>query len=138
MQFNSTSTEAQPQDQQVDEFAEYLLAKADADRAQRRLTIAEQALKDLMAATHAKTLTLDTGDIKHRVTYVTRETHKIDEKGLRKALRARVFDRFTERRLVRSRLEAAMASGEVDPMLVSKYVETVQSAPYLRYTEAAE
>jgi prolyl-tRNA editing enzyme YbaK/EbsC (Cys-tRNA(Pro) deacylase) len=91
-----------------------------------------------MAATHAKTLTLDTGDIKHRVTYVTRETHKIDEKGLRKALRARVFDRFTERRLVRSRLEAAMASGEVDPMLVSKYVETVQSAPYLRYTEAAE
>jgi hypothetical protein len=57
----------------------------------------------------------------------------IDETGLRKALTAKVFDRFTKRVLDKKAMEAAMDSGLVNPVTVSKYVSLKPSRPYLEY-----
>jgi hypothetical protein len=88
-----------------------------------------------MQDTKTKTVTVVDGEQQIRFTYVSKEVTKIDEKGLRKELTARVFDKFTDKKLNRSKLEAAMQSGAVDPMIVSKHVEIAEGQPYLRITE---
>lgn len=69
------------------------------------------------------------------VTFVQAERYEINEKGLRRALTAKVYDKYTEKKLNRKALEEAMSRGEVDPMKVSKYVEVTKGQPYLRYSE---
>lgn len=90
---------------------------------------------ELMEREKVKTVKVVEGDQQIRFTYVTKEVTKIDEKGLRKELTARVFDKFTEKKLSRSKLEAAMQNGTIDPMIVSKHVEIGTGQPYLRITE---
>lgn len=112
----------------------YLSAKAAADRAQERVAeLAERLCKE-MEATQTKTYTTDDA----KVTYVRNSTTKIDEKGLRRALRAKVFDRYTVRKLDRRAMEAAMDTGEVDPVIVSKFVHTEYTKPYLRVSAPEE
>lgn len=72
--------------------------------------------------------------VRTSVTYVTRETVHVDEKGLRRALRAKVYDRYTKKVLDKAAMEKAMEAGDVDPMLVAKYCQPVVSKPYLKYT----
>ena len=58
----------------------------------------------------------------HNLTYVQAHTTYVDEIGLRKALKAKIFDSYTKHELDRKAMEAAMDNGEVDPVTVSKYV----------------
>lgn len=117
---------------------EYLSAKAAADRANQHLTVTERRLMDHMSQHQLKSVVLEDSDLVHRVTFVQREVVKIDEKGLRRALRAKVYDQFTVRKLDRRALEGAMERGEVDPMIVSQYATVEKSSPYLRYTEGTQ
>ena len=71
----------------------------------------------------------------HNLTYVQGHTTYIDEPGLRKALTAKVFDRYTKRVLDRKAMENAMSEGKVDPVTVSKYVTERPKKPYLKYTD---
>lgn len=68
------------------------------------------------------------------VTYVQSRTPVIDEKGLRKALGAKTFDKFTTKKLDRKAMEQAMDTGEVDPVVVSKYVTERLSKPFIKFT----
>ena len=117
---------------------EYLRAKAAADRANHRLKLTEQALLAHMEENQLKSAVIEDSDLVHRVTFVQREVIKIDEKGLRRALRAKVYDQYTVKKLDRKALEGAMERGEVDPMIVSQYATVEKSSPYLRYTEGTK
>lgn len=113
----------------------YLDAKSAFDQAKRHLEKVTAALITQMEADQKKTLSYGAQGFVRKVTYVQTKTFNIDEKGLRKALTAKVFDRFTVRKLERAKLEAAMDNGEVDPMVVAKFVEEKPNKPYLRYSE---
>ena len=88
-----------------------------------------------MKANQRKTVTLESEGRKFTATYTQRTTTQIDERGLRKALTAKVFDKFTVKKLDRKALEAAMGEGAVDPMVVAKFVEQVPGKTYLTYRE---
>ena len=88
-----------------------------------------------MAERHQKSYKVMDGEKVRTVTFVQQERTQIDEKGLRRALTAKVYDKYTIKKLDRKALEEAMGTGEVDPMVVSKYVSPVKGEPFLRYTE---
>lgn len=68
-------------------------------------------------------------------TYVKRSSPVLDEKGLRKALTAKVFDKYTVKKLDRAALEAAMDRGEINAMVVLPFVQMKDGNPYIKYTE---
>lgn len=67
-------------------------------------------------------------------TYVQRKTYQIDEIRLRKALTAKVYDKFTVRKLDRSALEKAMEAEQVDSKIVAQCATPVVGKPYLKLT----
>jgi hypothetical protein len=115
--------------------AEYLQAKAAVDQAQRRLDELTELLVEKMRAEQRKSFSWTGDGYDHRLTFVQKSTPLIDEPGLRKALTAKVFDRFTVRKLDRKRLEEAMGQGTIDPVTVAKFVTMKPSRPYLTYSE---
>lgn len=116
----------------------YLAAKSAFDQAKRHLEVQQQQLVDDMKEHQVKNLKISDHGVVRSVTFVQKETPQIDEKGLRKALTAKVYDRFTKKTLDRKALESAMDTGAVDPMVVSRFVSMKPSAPYLHYTERQE
>lgn len=117
---------------------EYLDAKAELARVTARYEKAQAALLDQMREKHQKSYKWTRDGETKQVTYVQGERTVIDEKGLRRALTAKVFDRYTDKKLNRKKMEEAMGDGTIDPMVVAKYVSTAPSNPYLRYTEHSE
>ncbi len=115
---------------------EYLDAKAAKDRADARLLAATKVLQEQMEQKHQKSMTWTHDGQRKTVTYVAPVQTVIDEKGLRRALRAKVFDKYTvtTKKLNRTAMEHAMSTGEVDPMVVAKYVTEKPSTPYLKYS----
>jgi len=113
----------------------YVEAKEAADLAQLRLKeVSEQLIKE-MEAEQVKTVTdNDFG----KFTYVRRSVPVIDEKGLRRALTARVYDKFTVKKLDRKALEDAMGMGKIDPKVVVQYVQMKDGDPYIKYTETKD
>lgn len=106
--------------------AEYEAAKATHDEA------AERLLKQ-MEADQRKSYHWKDASRSFSLTYVQGYTTYIDEPGLRKALTAKVFDKYTKRVLDRKRMEDAMDTGAVDPVTVSKYVTKRPKKPYLNF-----
>lgn len=87
-----------------------------------------------MEAEQRKSFKFSDGQYVHTLTWVQTHTPVIDEKGLRKALTAKVYDRYTTRKLDRPAMERAMTMGELDPITVAKFVSDRLSKPYVRYT----
>lgn len=116
--------------------AAYLAAKREAEAAQDRLKDAQAALLKQMEADQRKSYKWDQDGRRINVTYTVRTTPTIDEVGLRKALTAKVYDKYTIRKLDRRLLEKALDSGEVDNVKVSRYVTMRASEPYLTYRES--
>lgn len=111
----------------------YIEAKKDADRAQERLAQAEANLLVQMQAHKRKNLTLASEGRKFSATYTQRTTNEIDESGLRKALTASVFDKFTVKKLDRKALERAMSDGDIDPVVVAQFVKQVPGKTFVTY-----
>lgn len=63
-------------------------------------------------------------------TIVQGETMSIDEGALKKALGTSLWTKISTRFLDRKKLDAAVASGEVDSTVVAKHTEFVPKAPY--------
>lgn len=117
---------------------DYINAKRDADQAISRLETAEVKLLQSMEKKQRKTLNFTLDGVKHTATYTQRTTNQIDEKGLRKALTARIFDKYVQKKLDRKALEKAMTDGDVDPVIVAKFVEQVPGKTYLTYRQKKE
>ena len=88
-----------------------------------------------MEADQRKTYRWDEDGARHTLTYVQSHTTQIDEPGLRRALRAKTFDRYTKRVLDRRAMEKAMDAGDIDPVVVSRFVTLRPNKPHLKYTE---
>lgn len=116
-----------------DAFYNYINAKADADRASAKLAEREEVLLKLMEQDQRKTMALESEGRKITATYTQRYTTEVDEKGLRKAMRAKAFDKYVIKKLDRKALERAMEVGEVDPRLVAQYAKQVQGKTFLTY-----
>jgi len=116
---------------------DYLEARAERDKAQARLDELGERLTKQMEADQRKSYRWDADGARHTLTYVRSHTTQIDERGLRKALRAKVFDRYTKRVLDRKAMENAIDAGEVDPVVVSRFVELRPNRPHLTYKVGA-
>lgn len=88
-----------------------------------------------MKTEQTKKLTWRTDDHVSTVTYVQTKRYTVDEKGLRRALTAKVYDKYTVKTLDKKALEAALDTGELDPLTVSRFVTEIENRPYLRFTE---
>jgi hypothetical protein len=114
---------------------EYLQAKIRMENAQADFEVLRDRLIKQMEAEQRKYFRWNEDGFVHKLTFVQQHTTHIDEPGLRKALTAKVFDRYTKRVLDRKAMELAMDNGEVDPITVSRYVSQVPKKPFLSYTE---
>lgn len=112
----------------------YLKAKQRAESAQADLEELRDRLVKQMEADQRKSFRWNADGVIHKVTFVQQHTTHVDEPGLRKALTAKVFDRYTKRVLDRKSMELAMDSGEVDPVTVSRFVTQVPKKAFLTYT----
>jgi len=125
-------TQTRDRDDLLRRYAEARRAEEDAKR--RRALVEEELMAEMTKSQLKSTSTRDGGK-RLQVTYVQGETASIDEAGLRKALGATAFRKYTVEKLDRKRLEAAMDTGEVDPIVVGQFVSVAPSKPYLRFTE---
>jgi len=114
---------------------EYLQARVDRDQAQAKLDEISSRLIKQMQTDQRKSYRWQADGRAFAVTYVQAHTTVIDEKGLRRALRARVFDRYTKKVLDRRAMEKAMDAGEVDPVTVSRFVTLQPNKPHLALNE---
>lgn len=116
---------------------DYLEARAARDQAQARLDELGDRLVKQMEADQRKSYRWDADGARHTLTYVQSHTTQIDEAGLRRALKARIFDRYTKRVLDRKAMENAIDAGEVDPVVVSRFVRLQPNKPHLTYKVGA-
>jgi hypothetical protein len=68
----------------------------------------------------------------HKFTLVAAERTVIDEDGLKKGLGAKAWNKFTIKKLDRSKLEAALNDGSVDPVLVARHSVVKKDTPHIR------
>lgn len=115
--------------------AEFLMRRMERDQAQARLDEVQAQLIKQMEADQRKTFRWTSDGLMHAVSYVQKGATVIDEPGLRKALTAKVFDKFTNRVLNKRAMEKAMDAGEIDPVTVSRFVTIKPSRPYLELRE---
>ena len=114
---------------------EYLVARVERDKAQAKLDEIQSRLMKQMEADQRKSYRWQADGRAFGVTYVQAHTTVIDESGLRKALGAKAFDRYTVRKLDRKAMEKAMDEGKVDPITVSRYVTLKPNHPHLSLVE---
>jgi transcriptional regulator with AAA-type ATPase domain len=87
-------------------------------------------LLELMGTT--KTVRVDMEDgTPVNVTVVRGTKVNIDENGLKKALGASMWDKVTTKSLDMKKLQAYIASGEIDPMVVANVSKETAIAPYV-------
>ena len=113
----------------------YLIARARRDRAQTILDDAQARLIKQMEADQRKSFRWDDGGVRRTINYIQKHTVVINEAGLRRALTARVFDKYTKKVLDRKKMEDAIGMGAVDKMTVAQYAESKPQRAYLEYRE---
>jgi hypothetical protein len=95
------TTEEEPQDL----IEAYLQARDRRDHAQAQVDEYQARLIKQMEADQRKTIKWVEDNRTHQVTYIHKAIPVIDERGLRKALTAKVFDKFTKKVLDRKAME---------------------------------
>lgn len=113
--------------------SQVLYWESEKDKAEQRLKDAREALAQGLAAAGQKSTTAVIGNTRHSFSIGSRRTLKIDETGLRKALGARVFNKFTVRKLDRKKFEHAVDTGEIDPLMVSQYIAVDESDQFVTH-----
>ena len=114
-------------------LAEYLDARAARDTAQIHLDEIQDRLMKQMYSDQRKSYRWEDDGVRHTVTYVRSSVTRIDEKGLRRALRAKVFDQYTKRVLDRKAMEAAIDAGVIDKVTVAPFVTQQPNVPHIAY-----
>ena len=114
---------------------DYLAARHARDEAQTRMDDAQALLMKQMEADQRKSYKWTADGMSHSVSYTQGHTTVIDERGLRKALTAKVFDKYTKKVLDRKAMEQAMDAGSIDPITVSRFVTLRPNKPHLTLVE---
>lgn len=87
-----------------------------------------------MEAKQRKSVSKTEGDKKIQATYIKAERSSVNEDSLKKALGAARFKKYTKQVVDKAKLEAAMQTGELDPMQVGQHVTVSYTKPFLRLT----
>src|SRR5262245_1257189 len=120
---------------------EYLMRKVEFETCKSLFEEAQDRLIKQMEANQNKTIRwrehrdLSNKDVIRTLTYVQGHTTYIDEAGLRKALTAKVYDRYTVRKLDRKAMETAMDVGKVEAKVVAPFVTMRPNKPFLKYSQ---
>ena len=114
---------------------EYLIARAEMDKAKVRLDEAAGRLIKQMESDQRKSYRWDTDGVRRAITYKQAHRTEIDERGLRRALTARVFDKYTKKVLDRRKMEEAIGTGVIDKVTVAQFASDNPGQPYLEYRE---
>lgn len=107
------------------------LARVNREQADVEVKKLERQMVDLMEADSRKTVTA--GEV--QVTYVRPTRVKVDEAGLRKALGAKTFDKYTVSKLDTKKLEKGLENEELSAEQVSPFISEEVGSPYLRVSE---
>ena len=121
-------------DRYTDLVTELGIARQNKAQIEDKISQLERELIEAMEADSRKTATAG----RTQVTYVRPTRVKVDEAGLRKALGAKVYDRYTVAKLDQKKLEEALEKEEVTAEQVSPYITEVVGNAYLRVTEKKE
>jgi hypothetical protein len=114
---------------------EYQAAKAAEDQAKTRREDAQDRVATLLEAAGYKTRTVDFGDERFRVTRTASDYVKaVNEKGLKKALGAKVWRLVTDVKLSQPKLKAQIEAGVVDAQLAAMFIETATKKPSITVT----
>jgi len=118
---------------------EFEAAKQAESAAIERRQDAQDRVSRLLEQLGAKTRTLEDGDRKVKVTRSTSDyVANVDEKGLKKAVGAKVWRLITDVKLSQPKLKSAIENGEVDALVASKYLEVKQKKPTITVTVVKE
>lgn len=94
----------------------------------------QSVIIDTLDKTDQKTVAVDTDDRTIKATKVQPVRTIIDESTLKKSLGEKVWMKVSTRVLDKKKLEAYMATGEVDPMIVAECSTESPSSPYIKLT----
>lgn len=89
---------------------------------------------DALDSKGEKSLVVDLDDRAIRATKVQSVRTVIDENTLKKSLGEKVWMKVSTRILDKKKLEAYIATGEVDPMIVAECSTETPSSPYIKIT----
>lgn len=124
-------------DEDVQTLARMIItARREALEAQTALKALEQRMMDQMFKAGKKTTELNEDGRKYRLTYVTRETIKVDNDGLRKDVSPEVWNKITKQTIDTKALEDALTDGLISPDVVGAHSVVGKSAPYLKVSES--
>ena len=127
---------AQADTELVEAIRETRRAKAELETAESRFKEQQANLIKIIQATGEDAVVVDDGGREVQARIRSNELLKFNEAGLKKAMGARAFNRLTKpAALDRSKLEAAILAGEVDPVIVAQYSETKLTSPYIQFSE---
>lgn len=112
----------------ADLFDALALLKDEKDEADRKYREVQAMVVAALESRQQKTATVHG----RKFTLVAAERTVIDEDGLKKGLGAKVWNKFTIRKLDRSKLEQALLDGSVDPVLVARHSVVKRDTPHIR------
>lgn len=99
---------------------------------------AEIRLVEVLRSNERKSTTVSDGDKMVRATVTQRETVKVDEPSLRKAVGAKVFDALCTKKLSTSLLKEAVAEGVVDAVVVAQHSQVTMGKAYITFSQPEE
>lgn len=121
-------------EQRANALHDVVEAREAADKANAKLKEAEHRFLALLEEQQLKSSGVRVGKTRWLGTLTSRTTYSFNESGLRKALTAKVYDKYTVRHLDRTQLKKAVENGDVDASVVAQYTTPHTSGPFLRLT----
>ena len=123
------------QEGSVEELLDSLAAaKRERELVDEKIGKLQESLLKYAASTEAKTLTSK----RYRATVITSERVTYNNKTLKKALGAKLWNRIKKEQVDSSKLKSLVSGGQIDPMIVAQCSEITKSKPYLRISGAGQ
>lgn len=119
--------------------AEYRAAKSVEELAIQRRQDAQDHVATLLEALGNKTRSVEILGVPYRVTRSSAPYVKsVDEKGLKKAVGAKVWRRITDVKFSKAKLEVAIDEGLVDAQTAARFIQIENKKPSITVTEIKE
>jgi hypothetical protein len=118
----------------VTKVIELEAAKRERERLDQHIADLQSAILTQLDGMGQKSMTVELEDRNIKVTKVQGVRVTIDELSLKKRLGAKTWDQVSTRVLDKKKLEANIASGDVDPIAVAECTTETPNKPYVKLT----
>lgn len=106
--------------------------KAEKDDIESQIKELQDSIVEILDSVEQKSLVVELEDRSVKATKIQAVRTTIDESSLKKSLGDKIWLKVSVRVLDKKRLEAAIAHGEVDPLVVAECSTETESAPYIK------